>query len=154
MRLCFLLDPGPASSPHVSRMKRRALSQETAYDVGAKYVEHTGRAVDYGFLLTVEKAKQAVEYTGVADMAAAAVEVTNQAIISSARRPPRAVGPWYGLASTAAGLTCPPRAGRRRVHAQGGGGYGARGPVHGDQARRGWGSGRGAQNAGGYRAGV
>ena len=51
--------------------------------MGQKYVEHTGRAVDYGFLLTVEKTKQAIDYTGVADYASKAVEVTNQAIISS-----------------------------------------------------------------------
>ena len=59
--------------------------KDTAQDLGAKYVEHTGRAVDYGFLNAVEKTKAAIEYTGVADYATRALEVTNQAIISSAR---------------------------------------------------------------------
>lgn len=41
--------------------------------------------MDYGFLLTVEKAKQAVEYTGVAEYASKALETTNNVIINSVR---------------------------------------------------------------------
>lgn len=65
---------------------RSSHAQATAYDLGQQYVEHTGKAVDYGFLLTVEKAKQAVEYTGVAEYASKAIEATNNVIISSVRQ--------------------------------------------------------------------